>query len=400
MRDAPSPMRQHVYLSSNFWNSLWIIQQPICNEIQREEPVLYVERFVSLLTVLRYPGLWPRLFAWLRGARAVGPNLRILAPLPLFHWGHRFPRLFRVEFAVQRWWILCWANRTRRDVRVLWLDNPLYECAISSLQEQVVVYHVADEISAFPTSHPTVSRELERAVLAKADLVFAAAEQLAADKRPWNRRTYTVWNAVDLDVFSAEEPEAALADVDAIPTPRVAFVGVVDEWVDLELLRCVAARLGHVHFLMVGTLKVDARPLWALPNVHFLGRRDRRQIPAILRRCSASLVPFRRSLLTERIVPLKIFEALAAGIFPVCTDFSADLHALARDDLVIVTRSVDEFVAGVERAIACDRAEMRARLSHFGMQQTWKARWARMDQKLRACCADVPSSGPGAVSTT
>ena len=98
--------RQHVYLATNFWDGLWVVQQPICNEIRREEPVLYVERFVSFFTILRYPRLWRRLFAWLRGARRVEPNLRVLAPLPLFHLGHRFPALFRLEFALQRWWIL------------------------------------------------------------------------------------------------------------------------------------------------------------------------------------------------------------------------------------------------------------------------------------------------------
>ena len=30
--------RTHVYLSSNFWNGLWIIQQPTANEIARQEP--------------------------------------------------------------------------------------------------------------------------------------------------------------------------------------------------------------------------------------------------------------------------------------------------------------------------------------------------------------------------
>ena len=75
--------RSHIYLSSNWWDALWIIQQPIANEIAKEEPVLYVEGFVSWFTVLRYPSRWKRLFAWLRGARRVSPTLRLLAPLPL-----------------------------------------------------------------------------------------------------------------------------------------------------------------------------------------------------------------------------------------------------------------------------------------------------------------------------
>src|SRR5690349_1604019 len=76
-RDASVRVREHLYLSSVMWDGLWIIQQTICNEIQKEEPVLFVERPVSLFTVIRYPHLWRRLLSWLRGARRVSPNLRV-----------------------------------------------------------------------------------------------------------------------------------------------------------------------------------------------------------------------------------------------------------------------------------------------------------------------------------
>ena len=54
------PAREHIYLSSVLWDGLWIIQQPICNEIQKQEPVLFVERVASLFTVLPpLPVTWP-----------------------------------------------------------------------------------------------------------------------------------------------------------------------------------------------------------------------------------------------------------------------------------------------------------------------------------------------------
>ena len=182
--DRAAP-RLHIYLSSNFWDGLWIVQQPTCNEIRRDESVLYVERFVSIFTILRYPELWRRLFTWLRGARRIERNLWVLAPLPLFHLGHRAPRLFDLEFAVQGRWIRWWAARVPGSARVLWIDNPLYSCAVGTMGEAASVYHVADEVSAFPTSHVKTIKRLEQGVLRKVDVVFAAAEQLAMDKRQW-----------------------------------------------------------------------------------------------------------------------------------------------------------------------------------------------------------------------
>ncbi len=384
---APRPhqpiVRHHVYLSSNFWDGLWIIQQPICHEIQRHEPVLYVERPVSVFTVLRYPGLWRRLFSWLRGARRYSPTLRVLAPLPLFHVGHRVPWLFRLEFALQRWWILFWTRGLGTGPRVLWLDSPLYECAVARMGEALTVYHLADEVSAFPTSDASGLERLERRLLPKAGVVFAAAEQLAIDKRQWQRRTFTIWNAIDGRAYARDV--APPARLEGIPEPRAAFVGVMDAWVDLELLVLVATRLPQLQLVVVGDSRLDDQALRSRPNVHYLGRCDRLVVPAILRRCSVSLVPFRKSRLTERIVPLKVFEALAAGVRPVCTAFSIDLDELERQDLVAVGRSPDAFVAAVARALTEDGEETRARLSQFGLRQTWEERWSQMSRVIGDC---------------
>ena len=380
--ERPGFGRDHIYLSSNFWDSLWIIQQPIANEISRTADVLYVEAFVSVFTVLRYPSLWPRLFSWLRGARRVSPRLRVLAPLPLFHLGHRFPSIFRAEFAVQRWWIERWCRSDAKRSRILWLDNPLYECAVGRFGEVNSVYHVADEFSAFPTSHERIMDGLERRMLAKVDVVFSAAEQLSSDKRRWHNQTYTIWNAIDTALFANDKTEVDNWGVDAIPTPRVAFVGVIDKWVDLELFSLAAKRLPQIHFVVVGPAKVSIEPLRSLPNVHLLGQLERRFIPAVLRRCSASLVPFHKTKLTERIVPLKIFEALAAGIMPVCTDFSLDLVTLEQEGHARVVHSPDEFVKAIQETVVDDSPALRDRLAAYGNQQTWHARWQQMSKVL------------------
>jgi len=386
--------RLHIYLSSNFWDSLWIIQQPICNEIRRDDLVLYVERFVSVFTILRYPALWRRLFAWLSGMRRLDGQLWVLAPLPLFHLGHRAPWLFRLEFRIQQLWIRWWVARLPDAIRILWMDNPLHACAVGAMGEAARVYHVADEVSAFPASHTKTMQVLERAALEKVDIVFAAAEQLAADKRRWQPRTYTIWNAIDTRAFESEPSLEEFQEIEGLPKPRVAFVGVLDRWVDLGLLELVATRLPQVHVLLIGPSRLDDRALRALSNVHFLGRRDRFQIPSILRRCSASLVPFKKSKLTERIVPLKVFEALAAGIMPVCTDFSTDLDSLERDHFAAVARSPDAFVAAVQRVVAEDSTASRERLSRFGLRQTWRERWLQMNtvisEYLEAAGIDPP----------
>jgi len=374
-----SRTRHHVFLASNMWGDLWITQQPVCYEIQRSERILYVERPVSVFTVIRYPRMWRRLFTWLLGARTETGRLSLLAPLPLFHMGHRFPLLFAAEFYIQRLWIMIFARRLGSGERVLWIDNPLYHLAFHKMGESVRVYYAADEFPAFPQSHRPTAEALEQAAVSSADLVFAAASGLADRKRPLNPHTHAIWNAIDAALFFAPDDISVAAEVEAVPEPRVSFVGVLAEWVDVDLLRDVASLMPDVHFVVVGPSRIDDAALRQLANVHWFGPRPRAEVPTILRRCSASLVPFRRTRLTESILPLKVFEALAAGVMPVCTPFSSDLDILARDGLVAAAEGCVAFASAIRRAVEADTPSQRTRLQAFGLRQTWADRWRQME---------------------
>src|SRR5207249_6219586 len=115
-----------------------------------------------------------------------------------------------------------------------------------------------------------------------------------------------------------------------------------------------------------GPVNVSERVLRGLRNVHFLGRVPRTSVPLILTRCSASLIPFRKTTLTARIVPLKVFEALAAGIMPVCTDFSIDLERLEQENHARVARSPEAFVEAIAASVATDSPAERSRLASYG----------------------------------
>jgi len=231
-------------------------------------------------------------------------------------------------------------------------------------------------------------RMLEQQLLRNVGVVFAAAEQLAADKRRWQSNTHTVWNAIDQEVFGAEVQVTPPRALVGIPAPWVAFVGVLDSWVDLDLLRTAVKDLPDVHFLIIGPTRVDIAALRDLPNAHLLGKLERHVIPAILRNCAASLVALKKNAVTERILPLKVFEALAAGALPVCTPFSVDLNKLAADNMVVVAHSTEEFVTAIRSALVNDDLKLRRQRVEYGLQQTWKRRWAQMkqviDQDLRA----------------
>lgn len=367
--------REHIFLASLLWTDLWIVQQPMCWEIGHEEPVLFVERFVSIATVLRYPRLWRRLFTWLRGVRSVNEGVSILAPLPLFHFGHRFPWLFRLEYRLQSIWLRRHVRRwSMGRSRVLWIDNPMYSPAIGTLGEEVSIYYVADEFAAFPTSHRQSAETLERETLGRVDLVLAASEKLGSDKGSLHPRVTTILNAIDASAY-VDLPKGAVPDLEGVGSPRVLLVGVIDTWIDVDLLEKVAGLAPEVQFVVIGPVRTPVEGLRQRPNVHWFGRRERGTIPRLLASGSASLVPFRRSPLTARTLPLKVFEALAAGVKPICTDFSDDLHRLQEKGLIEIANTPESFAAAVRKAVSEDGVRVREQLSAFGRRQTWAARW-------------------------
>lgn len=372
---ANAKRREHVFLASLLWTDLWIVQQPMCREIGQEEPVLFVERFVSIATVLRYPKLWRRLFVWLKGVRSVGDGVSALAPLPLFHLGHRFPWLFRMEYHLQALWLRWHMRRWSSGLpRVLWIDSPIYSRAIGTVGEGVSIYYVADEFAAFPTSHRKSAEMLEREVLERVDLVFVASERLRNDKASLHPRVTTILNAIDAKAYVGL-PQSPTPDLEGVAAPRVLLVGVIDAWVDVEFLAKVTELVSEVQFVIVGPVRTPVEGLRRRPNVHWFGRRERGTVPRLLASGSASLVPFRRSPLTSRTLPLKVFEALAAGVRPICTDFSDDLHQLHQDGHVEIASTPESFAAAVRKAVREDDERVRTQLSAFGRAQTWAARW-------------------------
>ena len=103
-------------------------------------------------------------------------------------------------------------------------------------------------------------------------------------------------------------------DLAAIPGPRVGWFGVVDERVDYDLLRDMAAQRPDLSFVMVGpAVKVDPATFPQAPNLHWLGGRDYKELPLYCRGYDVCMMCFALNEATEFINPTKALEYLATG---------------------------------------------------------------------------------------
>jgi glycosyltransferase involved in cell wall biosynthesis len=150
-----------------------------------------------------------------------------------------------------------------------------------------------------------------------------------------------VTNGADVDSFkAARDPELKLPhDLENISTPRIGYVGCVDSRFDSALYLQLAERRPDWNFIIVGPLSgtnLNLARLKKMKNVHFLGSRNRAELPAYLKSFDVCTIPYVCDTLAKSIFPLKFFEYLSAGrpivstALPELTPYSRYVH-IAQD---------------------------------------------------------------------
>ncbi len=281
-----------------------------------------------------------------RGVREVEPNIHVLAPVYVPAYGSEAVRA--LNRMALRWQVLSAMRRLRFRRAISWAFLPSAAAVAGRLGESLVIYHVVDEFSAFSDASPHVA-EMERALVARADLVLASSEPLRRAKAALHPRTVLVRHGVDFAHFSrALDPATRVPeDLARLPKPVIGFFGLVADWIDLELVREVADAHRGASVVLIGKPATSLAPLAGAANVHLLGRKPYRDLPAYCRGFDVALTPFRLNELARNANPLKAREYVAAGLPNVCTDLP-ELRAIPG---CTIARTRAEFVQKVGEAL-------------------------------------------------
>ena len=276
-------------------------------------------------------------------------------------------------------------------VAVAWYYTPMALGFSGHIRPAVTVYDCMDELSGFRGASPRLQL-LERQLIRRADVVFAGGRSLYEAKRALHSHVHLFPSGVDTAHFGqARTPGmrgAECPDQADLPRPRLGWFGVVDERLDFDLLRDMAARRPNWSFVMIGpVVKIEPESLPRLPNIHWLGMRPHTELPRYLAGWDLGLMPFALNEATRFISPTKTPEYLAAGVPVVSTPVADVVADWSSDGLVSVAADADGLVAAAEAAMArapgawMPRADLRlARIS-------WDGTWARMAELLAQATA-------------
>jgi glycosyltransferase involved in cell wall biosynthesis len=231
---------------------------------------------------------------------------------------------------------------------------------VGQLGECASVYLCMDDFLHLPTTTPRMLAPLEARLLERVDAVVATAEILTRSKRPRSGRVHHLPQGVNYQHFAT--PRAVPAELASLPRPIVGFAGAFYDRCDFELLRRIADANASGSVVLVGPILDDPRHI-DRPNVHLLGPRAYRDLPAYVQAFDVGIIPYVLNDETRAVDPLKLLEYLAAGIPVVCTALPearkyAEVVAIAEDRTAFVdavmeaARESDEGAPERRRAVA------------------------------------------------
>lgn len=198
----------------------------------------------------------------------------------------------------------------------LWFYTPLALPVASSLPSNGIIYDCMDELSAFKNAPPQLIQR-ERELFKIADIVFTGGPSLYQSKRNHHENVHCFASSVDAAHFAPDhsEPEIRPDHISqhAIAHPRLGYFGVIDERVDIDLIRALADANPQWQIIMVGpVVKIDPASLPIRQNIHWLGQHDYADLPHLVAGWDVCLLPFAMNEATRFISPTKTLEYMAA----------------------------------------------------------------------------------------
>jgi len=348
------------------WHSLWRETQSIMSRIAKQNRVLYFEpgRDANGPIISELVRNVPNFFA-LRTHKLHDNLILIQTPSSMPH-GRRYlprsllkitiPPVIKINSWIQirqiRWTI----KKLRVKAPILWLHSPYHIDLVGKFGEKLVCYYNYDEQADYEGNAriKDLIRGLDNQLSSQVDVVFATSRAQWGRRKALNPNAYFIPNGVDFELFNRSLiPNLAVPrDISTIRRPIIGFVGWLGYHIDVKLLHRVAEAYSNCSIVLIGPDELsDAegrQKLRILPNVFFLGKKDRLELPNYLHLFDVALMPYALSGHIYSAYPLKLHEYLAAGraivstILPEVKPFS---------HVVRIAETHDEFVHQISEAL-------------------------------------------------
>ena len=356
-----------ICLSHLRWNFVWQRPQHLLSRFAKrrrvffvEEPVVVDEKEIRLEVNMHQSGV-----------NVVVPHI----PVSIWEAGDGEP-------ALRRLFDRLFDEQNISDY-FFWYYTPMAFEWTKHKQPQAIVYDCMDELAAFKNA-PSQLIEREKEIFKAADLVFTGGQSIFEAKRDKHDRVFAFPSSIEVEHFAqartiTEEP----ADQVAISHPRLGFIGVIDERLDIALVAKIAALKPDWQFVMVGpVVKISAEDLPKAANIHYLGGKKYEDLPDYLAGWDVALLPFALNDSTKYISPTKTPEYLAAGLPVVSTPIRDVVRPYGEMGMVHIADTAAGFVQSCESALIEDKGDRLKKVDEFLSQNSWDKTQKQMEDLI------------------
>jgi glycosyltransferase involved in cell wall biosynthesis len=363
-----------IYFGNDWFAENRTSSHHIARRLSQRFPLLYVESpglRAPKANARDFRKVWQKLTAATQLPRKIGGQM----------WHTTVPQIpFRSLPLVPRVNPIIGALLLRRATRSLgfrrtlaWFLTPDAGELAGRMGEQMTIYYCTDNYSSFPGVNIQEVARLDRHLTTHAQQVFVSSPTLLETKRALNPHTEVSPHGVDADMFrQASDPGFPAAEATRdLPRPIIGFFGLIEAWIDLDIVTALAKARPGWTFLMIGRVAVKLGEIKNLPNVVFAGPQPYESLAHWARAFDVAIIPYVRNQQVMNANPLKLREYLATGK-PIVSVHTPEVERFAPH--IRIAAQPDEFLVQIEAALAGDTASARdARLQSIaGM--TWDAR--------------------------
>jgi UDP-galactopyranose mutase len=355
------------------WNSVFQRPHHIMTRLAERRDVLFVEEPVTSSAVagLEVMRVAPRV-------RVVQPHLPVEGP----GFGPRQERILNAQLSR-------FLEREGYERFVAWLYTPMAVSVAQGLNPTAIVYDCMDELSHFLHA-PAGIQAREHELFECADAVFTGGPSLYRAKQRLHPYVHCFPSSVDVKHFASAGSIPDAREQARLPHPRFGFFGVIDERMDLDVLRHLAAERPQWTFVLVGPVaKIERAALPWGANLRYMGQQPYHDLPGYLAGWDVCIMPFAKNDATRFISPTKVLEYMAADR-PIVSTSIEDVAEPYRD-IVFLGDGPEGFLAACERALSqseADRASRRALAREVLARTSWDETVDRMDAILRRVAGD------------
>ncbi|MBU0707243.1 glycosyltransferase [Patescibacteria group bacterium] len=272
-------------------------------------------------------------------------------------------------------------RKLRIERPILWSYVPLFTWPFTKLDTSLKIFDAVDDWrnhSAYEDKRDKLE-ESYKVIKKEADLIFTVADDLRLlfDNQP---KVYWIPNGVDFDrwqgQFEFEE------DLKGITPPIIGYAGVIQNRIDLKLIKHVAESNPNKSFVFVGMVwpEVNKGEFAANANVHFLGQKPYNDLPKYMTHFHVGIIPHKVDPFTKSMNPLKLYEYLACGL-PVVSTPIAGMEMFP--EFVKVASDYDYFSQQIDTALTEDSEIHRIKRREAVKPHSWETRMDKMMKLIK-----------------